>query len=716
MNRFAYRMTSLAVKTLSSFSKLRVSIHGEENIPEGSIIFVINHFTRIETLFLPYHINQLTSAPVWSLADYALFKGPLAVFLDKIGVVSTKNPDRDLLIVKSLLTGEATWVIYPEGRMVKNKKIIEKSRYMISHAGGKHPPHTGAATLALRTEFYRERLKVMTSQMPDEARRLIRSFKIDSIEPVLKRSTYIVPVNITYYPMKVQENIVSNLFSKFLRDLSERAVEEIMAEGTMLLSGVDVDIRFGEPIEIRKFLSSAAIIRDISAKMEIDFDDPIPSKQVMRRVVLRIMSKYMSAIYAMTTLNHDHLFASMLRAIPFKKIDEDDLRRRVFLAANLDLDKMGIFRHRYLGKDQVHLLTDDRYNKFRTFITMAVEKGILKNGKGALVKERSKLDGRSHFHRARIENPVEVMANEIEPLTTLQRHIRRLAWEPGFLLRRKIVKLLTHKALSRFEKDYERFFIEGESKKKEVGKPFLIKNLSRKMGVVLIHGYMAAPLEIRELAAYLGQKGFWVYAPRLKGHGTSPDDLATRTYIDWVESVDEGYAIVSNVCKRVVVGGFSTGGALALDLATRVKGLAGVFAVSPPIRLQNFSTKFLPAVDVWNRWMDLVGLEAAKKEFTEKHPENPHINYSRNPICGVRELGLLMDALEPRLPSIQIPALVVQSDGDPLVNPRGSRKVFELLGSEDKEYLLLNFDRHGILLGDGAHRVHQSIGNFVQRL
>jgi esterase/lipase len=236
------------------------------------------------------------------------------------------------------------------------------------------------------------------------------------------------------------------------------------------------------------------------------------------------------------------------------------------------------------------------------------------------------------------------------------------------------------------------------------------------MGVVLIHGYMAAPLEIRELAAYLGQKGFWVYAPRLKGHGTSPDDLATRTYIDWVESVDEGYAIISNVCKRVVVGGFSTGGALALDLATRVKDLAGVFAVSPPIRLQNFSTKFLPAVDVWNRWMDLVGLEAAKKEFTEKHPENPHINYSRNPICGVRELGLLMDALEPRLPSIQIPALVVQSDGDPLVNPRGSRKVFELLGSEDKEYLLLNFDRHGILLGDGAHRVHQSIGNFVQRL
>ena len=62
------------------------------------------------------------------------------------------------MIVKTLLTGEAAWVIYPEGRMVKNKKIMEKGRFMISYAGGKRPPHTGAATLALRTEFYRQRL------------------------------------------------------------------------------------------------------------------------------------------------------------------------------------------------------------------------------------------------------------------------------------------------------------------------------------------------------------------------------------------------------------------------------------------------------------------------------------------------------------------------------------------------------------------------------
>jgi esterase/lipase len=98
--------------------------------------------------------------------------------------------------------------------------------------------------------------------------------------------------------------------------------------------------------------------------------------------------------------------------------------------------------------------------------------------------------------------------------------------------------------------------------------------------------------------------GFWVYVPRLKGHGTSPDDLAKRSYNDWVESIDQGYALISSICRKVVVGGFSTGAGLALHLAARVKDVAGVFAVAAPMTLKDFSSKFAPAVDMWNRIMD----------------------------------------------------------------------------------------------------------------
>jgi len=109
-------------------------------------------------------------------------------------------------------------------------------------------------------------------------------------------------------------------------------------------------------------------------------------------------------------------------------------------------------------------------------------------------------------------------------------------------------------------------------------------------------------------------------------------------------------------------------------------------------------------------------LEGAKMEFVENRPENPHINYYRNPISGIRELERLMEFLEPKLSSISTPALVMQSQGDPVVNPKGSRRLFDLLGSEEKQYVLFNLKRHGILLGQGSHRVHRTIRTFIENL
>lgn len=717
MNRFAYLTSGFAVKALSKLSKARISIHGEENIPDGSVIFAINHFTRIETLLMPYYIYKLTGVPVWSLADYSLFKGSLGGYLSNVGAVSTRNPDRDQIIVKTLLTGEATWIIFPEGRMVKTKKIFEKGRFMVASPDGKHPPHTGAASLALRTEFYRQRLLRLRENCPDEAERVLSLFKIDGIESVSEKPTYIVPVNLTYYPIRARENILNRLAENLVEDVTDRMKEEIMTEGTMLLSGVDVDIRFGSPIQMGDFLCDAAIKKDISATCEINFDDAIPSRKAMQETAQTVMQRYMAAIYSMTTVNHDHLFASFIRQMPFRTIDAKDLKRRVFLAATRNLGKVGAFHHTSLDACQAHLLTDDRYRKFEEFIGLAEEKGVIRREGDRLIKDMSKFSFAFDYHHARVDNPISVIANEVEPLKRLQSRIRRLTWEPDFWIRNRVANFLMDRAIAEYEKDYDRFYTEGESKDKSVGMHYLLKGKSKKTGVLLIHGYMAAPPEVRELADYIASRGFWVYAPRLKGHGTSPDDLATRKYTDWVESADAGYAALSNLCEEVIVGGFSTGAALALDLAARVgKDIKGVFAVCPPMRLQDFATKFAPAVNSWNRLMKRINLGGPQKEFVANNPENPHINYLRNPISGVREIELLMNELEPKLPDIQIPSLVAQSHRDPVVNFKGSREIFERLGSEDKRYILFNFERHGILLGEGAHRVHRAIWNFIKYL
>jgi 1-acyl-sn-glycerol-3-phosphate acyltransferase len=211
MNLFAYRTTGLFIRAISEISKARINLHAPENIPDGSMIFVINHFTRLETFLMPYHIFKLTGAPVWSLASNELFTGALGRYLETVGAVSTKNPERDRLIVKSLLTGEANWIIFPEGRMVKNKKVIEKGRFMISYAGGKYPPHTGAATLAMRTEFYRERLRRLMDTAPEEGRSLQTQFEIEDLEPLQARDTEALRVIVEHHMERAKVNLVRDL-------------------------------------------------------------------------------------------------------------------------------------------------------------------------------------------------------------------------------------------------------------------------------------------------------------------------------------------------------------------------------------------------------------------------------------------------------------------------------------------------------------------------
>jgi esterase/lipase len=50
-----------------------------------------------------------------------------------------------------------------------------------------------------------------------------------------------------------------------------------------------------------------------------------------------------------------------------------------------------------------------------------------------------------------------------------------------------------------------------------------------------------------------------------------------------------------------------------------------------------------------------------------------------------------------------------------MVDPKGSRKIFELISTDQKEYILFNFDRHGILLGENTHKVYQAISEFVKQ-
>lgn len=718
----AYLTTGLAIKIFSRLSKADIFVHGKENLPPGPIIFVVNHFTRIETLLLPYSIYQVTQKPVLSLAAASLFKGGLEKFFSMVGVVSTDDPRRDELIIRNLLTGASDWIIFPEGSMIKTKKIVQEGRYMVADPAGMREPHTGAAALAMRAELLRRHLLHTARSEPGKLAGLLAALGIEAIDEVATTPVTIVPVNLTYYPIRTAENIALQVASRLVKDMSERMVEEIMTEGTMLLSGVDLDIRFGAPLAIAEVVQREGLEEAVQGQAVSGYGLSPLLKEKMRPVAYALMQRYMHDIYTMTTINHEHLLAAFLRMYPFKEIRESELKRRIFYAASLVTGKDGgrdiFFLHRSLRENQAHLLTDDRYRKFANFFALAEEKGILTRRGDQLVCDRCQLSGPLSAHRGRIDNPIEVMANEVEPLTHLFALLRRLARLPSLYVRYAIVRYLLGEDRAAFAEACRKC-PEVTSEQYAPGRgSFFLPSWRRNLGVVLVHSYLANPAEVRSLAEYLRRRGFWVFAPRLPGHGTCVEDLAASKRREWVETVESGYVLLRTICRRVAVGGIAFGGSLALDLAARVqgRGLAGVFAVSPPQSLKDYSAKLVPPGDVWNRLLAKLKREDANHAYLHFSGDGGVGNYSRNPVSGIQEVGEFLEELRGRYEKIRVPALILQSEANAVVDAKGSQRLFAQIGSTDKEFCLLAGARHILVADEDAEHIHARIAAFLRRL
>jgi esterase/lipase/1-acyl-sn-glycerol-3-phosphate acyltransferase len=715
ISRLALSLSKLGIQALARWFKASVHVCGAENIPDGVIIFVVNHFTRLETLILPYEFYRLTGKPIMSLAYHGLFTGALGTYLDNIGAVSTKDPNRDKIIIRSLLIGDNPWLIFPEGSMIKDKKIIESGKFLIySTTGTRRPPHTGAAALALRTEFYRLRLQHLQATDVGLLNQQLEVFDLSSMEQVKNCETFLVPVNISYYPIRSRQNAIEKLASYLVKDMPDRIVEELQTEGTMLLSGVDIDITIDKPLAIRPLLRKRIIQKDIRTLHPIMPDDLLPSRPTMRRIASNLTRRVMASIYQNTMVNYDHLIAYILKYYPGQKLSFFSLAQRLYLVAEAVTKLKSIRLHAGLLQDQCVQLCRNYHTVLTDFLEVAERSGAVEV-KGDLIHlKRPAMKTLFDFHSIRRENTYQVILNEVEYLRPLTRKVRLIAEHSPWLVRWRLRRKFLRIAKKEFDSDYENYWRKGESKPKNIGAPIFYRKFRPKAGILLVHGYLAAPEEVRPLAEYLHRQGYTVLVPRLRGHGTSPEDLAHRTWEDWLQSVERGYMILANSAQDVVLGGFSMGAGLALFAATNMLyKIKAVFAVNCAMRLRRRTARLAPAVVLWNKLVDKLIKDEGRRHFVPNEPENPHINYFRNPISGVKELMELMEQLSLRLDRIEVPTLLIQSSGDPIVHPEGSKEIYENLGAKDKELITFNSDRHGILRGEISQRVFASIADFL---
>jgi alpha-beta hydrolase superfamily lysophospholipase len=129
-------------------------------------------------------------------------------------------------------------------------------------------------------------------------------------------------------------------------------------------------------------------------------------------------------------------------------------------------------------------------------------------------------------------------------------------------------------------------------------------------GILLLHGLTDSPYSMRSIAEIFRDRGFYVLAARMPGHGTAPSGLLHAEWQDWMAVVRLGVLKVREVVGEeapLYLGGYSNGGALAVKYtldsleADDLETPGRVFIYSPAIGITKFA-----AFATWHKLLSFI--------------------------------------------------------------------------------------------------------------
>ncbi len=362
--------------------------------------------------------------------------------------------------------------------------------------------------------------------------------------------------------------------------------------------------------------------------------------------------------------------------------------------------------------------------QIREYIDAAVQLGLIERADGKYCF-LPKLQEEATFDQIRMDNPVMVYANEMAPINAAWTALEKARDEVDHLTPRDFAKRRFDDEIRAWQWNRAKYqkpkyaSINDQETATADSRPYLLLpngNEHFTTGVLVVHGFLASPAELRNLGDRLAARDYAVMGVRLAGHGTSPHELQKRTWGDWLASVRRGYEIMSAFCDNIIVVGFSTGGALSAILAAdRPEKLAGLVVASTPLKFRNRNLMFVPLLYGANKLMGWVPSAQEMLSFRLNESEHPDINYRNIPIGGLHNLRLAVAEMQNRLPDIACPILILQGDGDQVVDPASATLIKRhATGCSKLDIQMLASDRHGILNEDIDNAVNRVI-DFISK-
>ena len=231
-------------------------------------------------------------------------------------------------------------------------------------------------------------------------------------------------------------------------------------------------------------------------------------------------------------------------------------------------------------------------------------------------------------------------------------------------------------------------------------------------GVLLIHGFTGSPPEMRLIGDFLNQRGYTVSAPLLPGHGTSLEDMNRRTWREWADHVEGALTDLQACCERVFVGGLSMGTLLSLNLAAQHPEVLGAVLYAPAAKVDNRLIYLTPVM----KYVLPVWRASGESDLVDPEAESRFWSYEAYPVRAAHELLKLIYRVRRLLPQVTCPVLVFHAARDKHIRHEGAQYVYDHVGSEDKELIILHNSGHALTVDMEWEIAAQKTYEFLRRL
>lgn len=160
-----------------------------------------------------------------------------------------------------------------------------------------------------------------------------------------------------------------------------------------------------------------------------------------------------------------------------------------------------------------------------------------------------------------------------------------------------------------------------------------------KYGVLLLHGLLDCPYSLKDLGKHLQANGILCRSILLPGHGTTPEDLLSVSYQDWIKAVRYGVDSLSKEVDHIYLAGYSTGAALSVHEALQSSHLSGIILIAPAIRIK-IPINLVVSWHYLKRWLHI-----NHNQWIDKVKEIDYAKYLSIPFNAVNQVSKLTDVV-----------------------------------------------------------------------